>query len=94
MTHPFEVLHIYDPSIWYSDGEVTNRLKQTKDLSAVKIHLTYQPKPAFHKQKIEEFITELQTRDNVELTIKLYESESHNSLFIDSFYQGIMKTNK
>ena len=94
MDHPFEVIHIYDPSIWYSDGEVTALLKKATVNKSTRIHLTYQPEPEFHKNKIEEFISELERIESIMLTTKFYESETHNSLFLDSFYQGIMKTNK
>ncbi len=94
LDNPFEVIHIYDPSIWYSDGEVTDRLKKANIRNKVKIHLTYQPEPAFHKNKIEEFIGELKKKQNISLTTEFYQHETHNSLFLDSFYQGIMKTNQ
>jgi len=32
--HPFEILHIYDPSIWFSNGEVTERFKQRTNKQA------------------------------------------------------------
>ena len=94
LEHPFEVIHIYDPSIWYSDGEVIRKYKEKEYSKKTKIHLTYQPIPVFHKEKIEEFIQELETNENIELTKELYENDTHNSLFLDSFYEGIVKTNK
>lgn len=94
LNHPFEVIHIYDPSIWFSNGEVINKLKNSNLQKEVKIHLTYQPIPEFHKSKIEEFISELKKIQKVSLTTEFYKNETHNSLFLDSFYQGITKTNK
>ena len=94
LDHLFEVIHIYDPAIWFSDGEVTNRIKKKHNLKDVKIHLTYQPIPKFHQEKIEQFILELEKKQNIKLTKKLYQNETHNSLFLDSFYKGIIKTNK
>ena len=94
LNNPFEVIHIYDPSIWFSNGEVTDRLKKSNSQKEVKIHLTYQPIPEFHKNKIEEFIAELEKKKNISLTKQFYQNETHNSLFLDSFYQGILKTNK
>ena len=94
LNHPFEVIHIYDPSIWFSNGEVTERLKTSDRQKEVKIHLTYQPIPEFHKNKIEDFITELEKKKHIILTKQFYQNETHNSLFLDSFYQGIRKTNK
>lgn len=94
LEHPFEVIHIYDPAIWFSDGEVTEQFKKNKYKKETKIHLTYQPIPAFHKSKIEEFIKELEANGSIEFTKELYVNETHNSLFLDSFYKGILKTNK
>lgn len=93
--HPFEILHLYDPSIWYSNGEVTKKLKNSSSIKSVKIHLTYQAKPLFHREKIEEFIEELnQKKESIELSVDFYEHENHFSIFLDSFYKGIQLTNK
>ena len=92
LDHPFEVIHIYDPSIWYSNGEVINRLQNSTLQKDVRIHLTYQPAPAFHKQKIEAFLDVLEANKNIQLTKTLYPDDTHNGLFLDSFYQGILKT--
>jgi uncharacterized protein len=94
LDHPFEVIHIYDPSIWFSNGEVTNRLKKSSNEKEIAIHLTYQPKPEFHKMQIEEFIKALENKKNIRLTTEFYPDETHNSLFLDSFYKGIIETNK
>lgn len=94
LDHPFEVLHIYDPSIWYSDGEVTQRFLNTTYLKPTKIHLTYQPIPAFHKAKIEAFIAALEENKHIILSKTFYPKEQHNALFLDSFYDGILKTNQ
>lgn len=93
MENPFEVIHIYDPAIWYSNGEVTDRFRSTENVMATTIHVTYQSEPEFHRKKIEEFIRELKRNPNITLTTRYYESETHNSLYLDSFYQGIQKTN-
>ncbi|MBB3699190.1 hypothetical protein KMW28_26275 [Flammeovirga yaeyamensis] len=94
MDHPYDVLHIYDPSIWFSDGEVTKKFTSYKRSNNVKVYLTYQPIPEFHKSKIEEFIKELKKDDNILLDVQFYKNETHNSLFLDSFYRGIKITNK
>ncbi|TFV94150.1 alpha/beta hydrolase [Algoriphagus kandeliae] len=92
--HPFEILHLYDPSIWYSNGEVTKKLKNSSSIKPVKIHLTYQGKPAFHREKIEEFILELEKRkESIDFSVNYYEHENHFSIFLDSFYKGIQRTN-
>lgn len=95
LDHPFEVLHIYDPSAWYSNGEIIKKI-QNRDFNfrPVRMHITYQPKPAFHKQKIEEFIEQLMSIPEFSVTRKCYKEETHNSLFLDSFYTGIQLTNQ
>lgn len=94
LPHPFEVLHLYDPSMWYSDGEVLQRFQQSNHRKPVKVHVTYQPVPVFHKNKIEAFISLLEQEHSIELTKHLYPNKTHNSLFVDSFYRGILLTNK
>ena len=94
MDHPFDVIHIYDPSIWFSDGEVTTKFKSVDSHNPTKIYLTYQPVPEYYKNKIEEFIKALKEDTALDVTTKFYEDDSHNSLFLDSFYTGILKTNK
>ena len=93
LDHPFEVIHMYDPSIWYSNCEVTTRISKTKLHKPVKVYLTYQPEPEFHKLKIEELISELSENDMIELLEIEYRDETHYSLFLDSFYHGIQITN-
>lgn len=92
MNHPFEVLHLYDPSMWYSNGEVLERFSQQASNKSVQVHLTYQPIPSFHKEKIEAFIELLEATPTIQLSTQFYPNDTHNGLFIDSFYQGILKT--
>ncbi len=93
--HPFEAIHIYDPSIWYSDGEVVEKIKQgipKKD--KVKLFISYQPVPKFHSDKIESFLEELKKRDSFDVKYQKFEEETHNSLFMPSFLEGIRWTAK
>lgn len=90
MDHPFESLHIYDPAIWWGDGEVTSKIREgipKKD--KVRVLITYQPVPGFHRTKIEELINELSDKPNIHLNHQLYEHETHNSLFLPSFILGM-----
>jgi predicted alpha/beta superfamily hydrolase len=95
MPHPFNVIHAYDPSIWYSDGEVTKKLKSHgKNVTPVKVYITYQSIPDFHSNKIEQLIASLKKNNSVEVHFKKFENETHNSLFMESFIEGIKLTNK
>ncbi|QCK16184.1 alpha/beta hydrolase [Mangrovivirga cuniculi] len=93
MKHPFEVIHMYDPSIWYSNGEVIENIKSNQINKAIKVVISYQPKPEFHKSKIEELIELLKKDPSINLTTFFYEKKTHNSLYLDSFYKGIQITN-
>ena len=94
LEHPFEIIHMYDPSLWYSDGEVIQRFKKSNYKKNTRIHITYQPKPEFHRGKVEEFIQELEDTESIVLSKEFYENDTHNSLFLASFYEGILKTNQ
>lgn len=94
LDNPFEVIHTYDPSVWYSDGDVIERVQNATIPKATKFHLTYQPIPKFHKEKIEELIEVLGNKTNIELTTKFYPEDTHNALYLDSFYSGIGVTSQ
>lgn len=95
LPHPFNVLHLYDPSIWFSEGEVIERIKSSLNVESLPeaIHITYQPKPLYHRSKIEALIRELEGIEGLKVTKAFYPHLSHNALYLDSFYQGIRLTN-
>ena len=86
----FTAYQIYDPSIWFSNGEaieiIKGNLSKNKTLD---IFISYQPVPAFHSNKIEKLIKLLSTYPNVKLNSKKFEEETHNSLFMYSFLEGM-----
>lgn len=94
LNHSFEVFHLYDPSIWYGNGEVINHIIESNRNDSVDVFIGYQPKPLFHKTKIDELIVALSKIPSVRLNTAFYENDTHMSLFLDSFYQGIQLTNK
>ena len=71
--------HIFDPSMWYSNGEVIDRFKAKPYEKQTTIHLTYQPVPAFHKEKIEAFIEALKKNEHIRLTTQFCPEGTHNS---------------
>ncbi len=87
----FTAFQIYDPSIWFSEGEAINQVKehlnQRKELD---VFISYQPVPLYHAMKIEELIEELSKFNNITLYTKRYADETHNSLFMSSFIEGIL----
>lgn len=87
---PFSAMQLYDPSIWYSDGEVTERIKEQGITSpAPHVYISYQPEPAFHAQKIEALIETLRSLEGVSVEATKYNGETHNSLYLPSFLEGM-----
>ena len=90
MNHPFTNLHLFDPSIWYSNGEVVEVIKKgIPKKEKVNVFITYQPQPAFHKKKIEALIEELKHSNKIKLNHHLYNNQTHNSLFLPSFLEAL-----
>ena len=90
LNHPFSTLHLYDPSIWYGDGEVIKAIEMgVPKKDNVHVLITYQPVPAFHKEKIEQLITELKKVSNISLDYQLYEKDTHMGLFLPSLIKGL-----
>lgn len=90
LDHPFTAIQSYDPSIWYGDGEVIDKIKnRSKKSSEVNVFVAYQTEPKFHLSKIEEFIGELSKDKSITLGHKVYPEETHNSLFMYSFIDGM-----
>jgi len=88
--HKFKSFQIYDPSIWYSNGEAILESKNNlQDDVSMDVFITYQPIPKFHSDKIEELIETLSDYKNINLDHKVYNDESHNSLFLISFNDGM-----
>lgn len=91
--HPFQTFHIYDPSIWYSDGEVLERIQQELDRNrALTVYLSFQPAPSFHAGKIRKLIQLLESYPNIRLGWSFFPDYSHNALFLPSFWEGIRFT--
>lgn len=90
LRHRFRAFQIYDPSIWYSDGEAIRHIvAQLPEDYAANIFISYQPEPGFHAAKIEELIQTLTGYPNINLGTKQYPDETHNSLFLRSFLDGM-----
>lgn len=86
----FSAFQIYDPSIWFSNGECITHIEAnlSKQLEA-NIFISYQPIPAFHSTKIEKFIATLANFPKIKLGHKQYKNETHNALFMYSFLDGM-----
>ena len=87
---PFTAMQLYDPSVWYSDGEVISRFREKGPTNNLpEVFITYQPEPAFHAGKIEEFIEILEAVEGLSVEHVRYPEDSHNSLYLPSFLAGM-----
>ena len=84
LENPFDALYIFDPSFWYSDGEVTKRLSQTKVTKPTKVYLSYQKDPDFHCKKIRKWVKAANKQKALDLEVRTYKKLSHNALYLPS----------
>lgn len=90
----FQSLQIYDPSIWYSDGEAIKEIesKLSQDKYAT-IFLSssgnFEKQFANHHQKIEELHQTLNRFPTIKSEYRTYENEHHNSMYLYSFLDGM-----
>ncbi|MEO1434276.1 MAG: alpha/beta hydrolase-fold protein [Bacteroidota bacterium] len=88
--NPFTAYHLYDPSIWFSEGEAIEQIEQQlSEEKKLQVFISLQAIPAYHAGKIMELIEVLSNYKNIDLGYKLYPDETHNSLFIPSFLDAI-----
>lgn len=86
----FTAYQIYDPSIWFSEGEVIRHFTENSaQLDSAHVFISLQPIPAYHKNKIYEWIDVLQENSMLEVAYTEYPNETHNSLYMQSFIDGI-----
>jgi predicted alpha/beta superfamily hydrolase len=90
----FQSLQIYDPSIWYSEGEaikqINNNLAQEKRCTIfVSSSGNFENQFANHHKKIDELNQTLDRFPNIQSEYKTYENENHNSMYLYSFLDGI-----
>lgn len=90
MAHKFSAFQIYDPSIWYSDGEVIKNIVEKLPADyKTDFFISYQLDPDFHASKIEDLIEVMGAYPNIKLVSKAYPEETHESLYVYSFLEGI-----
>jgi predicted alpha/beta superfamily hydrolase len=90
----FRSLQIYDPSIWYNDGEaikqVDNNLSQsTNCIIYIASSGKFEDQVSNHHKKIEELLDTLNRFPNIHSAYKCYENEHHNSMYLYSFLDGM-----
>lgn len=90
----FKSLQIYDPSIWYSEGEAIQHLDSNlSQNSGCTIFLSsssnFENQFAYHHKKIEELNESFNRFPAIHNEYKYYEDESHNSIYLHSFLDGM-----
>ncbi|MEM7571305.1 MAG: alpha/beta hydrolase-fold protein [Bacteroidota bacterium] len=86
----FTGYQIYDPSIWYSYGEVLEHFRENQEhLSSCRTFISFQPVPDYHASKIRELIELLQEETRIGLHLREYPKETHNSLYMYSVIDGL-----
>jgi hypothetical protein len=88
--HDFQAVQVYDPSVWFNEGELIDRLdgrlKRDKKHS---LFISRQIKPDYHCNKIDELVDILKDQPNINLEFSVYEDENHGSMFIQSVIDGL-----
>lgn len=90
----FQALQIYDPSIWYSEGEaikhIESKLSHDKRCTIfLSSSGNFENQFANHHKKMEELIQTLNRFPTIHIEYKTYENEHHNSMYLYSFLDGM-----
>lgn len=90
----FRSLQIYDPAIWYNEGEVIKQINSnlSQDTSCI-IYIAssrkFDNQISNHHEKIEALVDSLRRFPNIRYEYKNYENEHHNSMYLYSFLDGM-----
>ena len=95
----FKSLQIYDPSIWFSNGEAIHQIKsRLAKIKECRVFLSssgnYKNQFAYHHKKIKQLNRTLRRFSNIEIDCKTYKNESHNSMYLHSFIDGMLRLYK
>lgn len=90
----FKSLQIYDPAIWYNEGEaikqINSNLSQDKNcIIYIGSSRKFDYQITNHHEKIEALVDSLKRFPNIRYAYKNYENENHNSMYLYSFLDGI-----
>lgn len=90
MNHEFTSLLIADPSIWYSKGHTITQVKDNiEHFKKLNIYIGYQPKPSYHKNKIQELIYIFESSQHIDIHHHNYENLTHNGMFVFCVLDGL-----
>ncbi|NOU60711.1 alpha/beta hydrolase [Marinifilum caeruleilacunae] len=88
--HKFTAIQIYDPSIWYNNGEAIEQIKDVEFLNnGVKVFMANQIFPNFHYQNMNKFAIVLRECKHVDFKQVEFSDENHGSVYLDGFLKGI-----
>jgi predicted alpha/beta superfamily hydrolase len=90
----FNSLQIYDPSIWYSEGEAIKQIdnnlpSDTRCIIFLSSSSNFENQYAYHHKRIEELNQSFNRFPNIRQVYKNYEDEHHNSMYLHSFIDGM-----
>lgn len=90
----FNALQIYDPCIWYSDGEAIKQIEDhlSKDTQCnIFLASSGNLKHEFnnHHKKINTLRKTLKRYPNIHMDYKNYKNENHNSMYMHGFIDGM-----
>lgn len=90
----FKSLQIYDPAIWYNDGEAikqinSNLSQDTNCIIYIASSRKFDDQTSNHHEKIEALVDSLKRFPNIRYEYKNYENEHHNSMYLYSFLDGM-----
>lgn len=90
----FKSLQIYDPSIWYSEGEVIQHIDSSLSQNSsctvfISSSNNFKNEFAYHHKKIKELNKSLNGFLAIHHEYKNYKNEHHNSMYLHSFLDGM-----
>ena len=90
----FKSLQIYDPSIWYSEGEAiqqieNNTSKKSDCIVFISSSSNFENQFSYHHKKIKQLTKSINRYKNIKYEYKSYKDESHNSMYLHSFLDGM-----
>ncbi|MCC9138413.1 alpha/beta hydrolase [Pontibacter silvestris] len=89
----FTTYLLIDPSIWYNRGEALEHLKSNAEAlrksAGINVYVSYQSRPAYNVGKVKELVAYLSKQDHVTIAYKQYLDETHGSIFLQSFVDGM-----
>ncbi|SHE71922.1 hypothetical protein SAMN05444274_102195 [Mariniphaga anaerophila] len=89
LPHSFQAVQLYDPSVWYAEGEATKQLQNGISKNKLSVFLAYQQNPDFHFQQVKSFGETLDKTPIDNYKREVFTDENHHSIFLIAFIHGM-----